>query len=167
MENHNLNVIKAHLASLSSSSWTELRSTISVDVVYEEVPRRQRSAGSDACVAAGQRWKIAFPDLRATVVRSYTVGEEVICELDWEGTHTGLLDTTVGGVAATNRKARFKAMSVFVVRANKIVEVRHYYDLLTLLSQLGAVPALETTALGRSDTVKIPEPSAAALRRTT
>lgn len=167
MENHNLNVIKAHLSSLSSSSWTELRSTIGVDVVYEEVPRRQRSVGSDACVAAGQRWKIAFPDLRATVVRSYTIGEEVIVELDWEGTHTGMLDTTVGGVAATNRSARFKAMSVFVVRANKIVEVRHYYDLLTLLSQLGAAPTLESPSLSRAETVKLPEPSTAALRRST
>lgn len=167
MENHNLNLIKAHLSSLSSSSWTELRSTIGVDVVYEEVPRRQRSTGSDACVAAGQRWKIAFPDLRATVVRSYTIGEEVICELDWEGTHTGVLETALGGVPATQRSARFKAMSVFVVRSNKIVEVRHYYDLLTLLSQLGAAPALETTATGRVDTARLGDPSAAALRRST
>src|SRR4051794_8901738 len=80
-----LDTIKKHLAAFSSSSWTDYRATLSSDAIYEEVASSERVVGMDRFVTAVQRWKNAFPDMKATITRGYTVGDRVIVEVEWEG----------------------------------------------------------------------------------
>jgi steroid delta-isomerase-like uncharacterized protein len=132
-----LDTVKRHLAALSSSSWTEFRATLAPDAVFEEVPTGQRASGVEQCVASAQRWKLAFPDLRAQVVRGYTTSDRVIAEVEWTGTQTGPLDTGIGLVPPSRRPARLSGAIVFSMRGGRIVLARSYFDLMTLLAQLG------------------------------
>jgi steroid delta-isomerase-like uncharacterized protein len=137
-----LDTVKRHLAALSSSTWTDFRATLAPDAVYEEVPTGQRAAGVEQFVATMQRWKLGFPDLRAQVVRGYTTSDRVIAELEWSGTQTGPLDTGIGVVPPSRRPARLSGVIVFSMRAGRIVQARSYFDLMTLLAQLGVATAL-------------------------
>jgi steroid delta-isomerase-like uncharacterized protein len=137
-----LDIIKKHLAAFSSANWAEFRATLAPDVIYEEVPSLERVVGVEKFVTSAQRWKTAFPDLKATLARSYTVGERVIVELEWEGTQTGPLEGTFGMVPATRRRGRYNALIMFTVKQGKITESRNYFDVLTILSQLGVSPAI-------------------------
>ncbi|HEY5928222.1 MAG TPA: ester cyclase [Kofleriaceae bacterium] len=137
-----LDIVKRHLAAFSSSNWTEYRATLAPDAVYEEVASLERVVGIEKFVASAQRWKTAFPDLKATIARGYTVGERVIVELEWEGTQSGPLEGTFGMLPPTRRRGRLNALILFTVKQGKIVESRNYFDMLTMLSQLGVSTAI-------------------------
>ena len=140
-----LDTIRRHLAALTSSSWTDFRATLAADAIYEEVPNRLRVVGAEQYVACIQHWKAAFPDLKATVTRGYTIGERVIVEIEWEGTHSGSFEGVFGKLAPTHRRGRVNGVIVFTLKSGKIAETKHYFDLLTVLTQLG-VSATAITA---------------------
>jgi len=137
-----LDIVKKHLAAFSSGNWAEYRSTLAADAIYEEVPSLERVVGIEKFVGMAQRWKAAFPDLRATITRGYTVSDRVIVELEWEGTHSGPFEGTFGTVAATHRRGRLNALVLLTVKQGKIVESRNYFDMLTMLTQLGVAPVI-------------------------
>ena len=132
--------IKKHLADLSASKWTDYKASLASDAVYEEVATHQRVKGADEYIKVIQRWKRAFPDLKATVLNTFTAGDKVLAEVEWEGTQTGPLEGPAGTIAPTNKRGLIKAAIVSTIKNNKVVEVHQYFDLLTLLSNLGIAP---------------------------
>ena len=138
-----LEIVKRHLTAFSTSNWDEYRAALATEALYDDVPSTVRSVGIEAYVSAVQRWKVAFPDMRAQIVRAYSIGERVIIEAQWEGTQAGPIDGVFGYLPPTHRRARINAVLLYTVRAGKIVDTRHYYDMLTLLTQLGAPAPLD------------------------
>lgn len=132
-----LDLIKNHLAALASSDWQAFRAMLGPNVVYDEMSSGQRVGGIDAYISSVQRWKKAFPDLRASVMRACSVGERVILEVIWDGTHAGVLEGSFGVLPPTQRHAKLPAALFITMRDDKIIETRHYYDLLALLRQIG------------------------------
>jgi len=134
--------IKKHLGYLASSDWDNYKAAFADNVVYEELATRTRVEGADEYLKVVQRWKKAFPDLKAIVKGSVLSGDKAILELEWEGTHGGPLDSPFGTLAATNKKGRVAAVLVMTLKNDKIVESRHFFDLMSLLSQIGAIPGI-------------------------
>jgi steroid delta-isomerase-like uncharacterized protein len=132
--------IKNHLADFSASKWTEYKAVLASDVVYEEIPLRLRVKGADEYMKTLERWKRAFPDLKATVLDSYVAGDKIFAEVEWEGTQTGPFDGPFGLIPPTNKRGVVKAAIVATVKNDKLFEVHHYFDVLTLLTNLGIVP---------------------------
>ena len=138
-----IDIIKKHLADFGASNWSEYKATFSPECVYEEYATGTRVKGPDACVQVAQKWKRAFPDARGTLMSSVLSGDTITVEIQWQGTQTGPLESPFGAVAATNKRITVNAVEVFKLRNGQIVEDRHYFDLLTILSQLGvATPQL-------------------------
>lgn len=137
-----LEIIQKNLADLAASNWDDYKATFSNDVVYEEIATHVRVQGADDYLEAIQRWKRAFPDLKGTITSSVTSGDQAIIEVVWEGTHQGPLEGPFGTVPPTSLKGRLEAVLVLKFAGGKIAASRHYFDLLTLLSQLGMVPAV-------------------------
>src|SRR5262249_21840160 len=106
----------------------------------------RRVVGIERFVIAVQRWKTAFPDLKATVARAYTVGDRVIAEVEWDGTHTGTLEGGFGSVPPTHRHCQINGVVLFTLKASKIVECRNYFDLMSVLTQLGVAPTVGASA---------------------
>ncbi len=138
--------IKKHLDDLSAGRWDDYKAAFANDVIYEELATRTRIQGADEYVAAVQRWKRAFPDLKATLLSSFQAGDKMIAELEWEGTQSGPLDTPFGTIQPTNKKGRVRAVLVVTMKGEKIAESHHYFDLLTVLAQTGAMPGLGAMA---------------------
>lgn len=132
--------LKTHLEALSASNWEDYRAGLAPEAAYEECATMQRVEGADAYVTLVQAWKRAFPDLAATLVNGFTADDTVIAEVEWRGTHRGPFEGPLGTIAPTNRSGTVKAVMISRVKDGKIVETRHYFDLLTLLRQLGIAP---------------------------
>jgi steroid delta-isomerase-like uncharacterized protein len=150
-----LEIIRKHLAACSAASWDEYRATLSSEAVYEEVSSLRRVVGVERCVTAVQRWKTAFPDLKATVTRGYTVGDRVIVEVEWEGTHTGPLEGSFGTVAPTHRHCQVHGVVLFTLKNAKIVETRNYFDVMTVLTQLGVSPKIGTVGAHHTESARL------------
>jgi steroid delta-isomerase-like uncharacterized protein len=131
---------KQHLAAFSAGNWAEYKAGFSSDVLYEEVATNQRAKGVDSYIDYVQRWKRAFPDLTGTVVQAIESGDRMMAEVEWKGTQTAALEGPFGSIAATNKRALVRAVIVARFRDDKVIETRHYFDLLGLLMQLGVAP---------------------------
>jgi limonene-1,2-epoxide hydrolase len=62
----------------------------------------------------------------------------VILELTWRGTHTGPLETPNGSIAATGKSIEVRACTVCELEGEKTKAARQYFDMTTLLEQIGA-----------------------------
>ncbi|HEX4003414.1 MAG TPA: ester cyclase [Candidatus Acidoferrales bacterium] len=91
-------------------------------------------------------WRTAFPDLRFTVESIVAEDDLVMCEVSFQGTHTGefpLIPPLEGPTLLPNGKA-FKVRHIhrFRLREGKIVEHFAVRDDLGMFQQLGHLKAL-------------------------
>jgi len=135
-------LIKRHLADYSGGRWNEYRASLAEDVTYDEVATRTRAKGIDDYIAVVKRWKRAFPDLAADVRDVFVADDKLMAEIEWSGTHTGPFEGPFGTIAPTNQHGVVKAVLMYRFARGKIVETRHYFDVLTVLTELGAIPNL-------------------------
>jgi len=60
-------------------------------------------------------------------------------EVTWTGTHTGPLETAEGTIPASGKRQETPAAIVLTFEGDKIKENKQYFDLMTLLKQIGAL----------------------------
>jgi len=138
--------IQKHLDDLAAERWDDYKAAFANDVIYEELATRTRVQGVDEYLNTIKRWKRAFPDLKATVLSSLQSADKVIVEVEWEGTQSGPLEGPFGTIQPTSKKGRVRAVLVLTMSGEKIKESHHYFDLLTVLAQTGAMPGLGAMA---------------------
>ncbi len=81
-----------------------------------------------------------MPDIKGTVTNAFASGDTVALEITWEGTHTGPLEGPGGTIPASGRRQVTPSAFIFTFQADKIKESRNYFDIMTLLQQIGAMP---------------------------
>jgi len=79
----------------------------------------------------------AFPDLEITVEDQIAEGDRVATRWTARGTHEGEFQD----IPPTGRRVEFSGIAIFRIADGKFVEGWNIPDLLSLLRQLGAVPA--------------------------
>jgi steroid delta-isomerase-like uncharacterized protein len=79
----------------------------------------------------------AFPDLQITVEDQIAEGDKTVTRWTFQGTHKGQFQ----GMPPTGKQVTMSGMTIFRVANGKIVEGWNNPDLLSMLQQLGAVPA--------------------------
>jgi steroid delta-isomerase-like uncharacterized protein len=136
----NADIYKQGIDALTKGDWKTYRALFTEDVVYEEEATHRRIHGADQYVELVKAWKGAFPDLRGTIKQIVASGDAVVAEIEWEGTHKGPLSGPFGTVAPTGRTGKTHAVVVTRFENGRIRESRHYFDLMTLLAQLGVQP---------------------------
>jgi len=151
-----LDIIQRNLSAFGGSRWDDFKATLAPDAVYEDIATGQRANGAADYVTSVQRWKRAFPDLRANWVGGFANGDRTVAEVEWEGTHTGRFDGPFGPMEATNKRGRVKAVLLCTLKNGKIVEAHHYFDLLTLLKQIGLAPGAGTFVPASPDLASVP-----------
>jgi predicted ester cyclase len=86
-------------------------------------------------------WAEACPD---RIVRYHNLvgeGDQLIGEGTFTGTHTGVLHLPTGDVPPTGRHVSADYVAVLRVSGEKITYMRHYFDVMDLMVQLGLVGA--------------------------
>ncbi len=85
----------------------------------------------------------AFPDLRYEVQQIISQGDTVCVRWVATGTHTGPLRAPNGQtIAPTNRQIRVPGCAISLVTGDKISRQYGYWDMSTLLLQVGALPPI-------------------------
>ena len=142
-----VDVARESIECFNAGDFDRLRSLLADNSSEEEYATQRRLEGVDAQIDAGRGWKDAFPDGRGTVNATYVDGNTVTLELTWQGTNTGAMRTPDGQeMPATGRSASVSACQIVVVEDGKITSTRHYFDLMTLLQQLGVMEAAGAAA---------------------
>jgi steroid delta-isomerase-like uncharacterized protein len=129
--------IERHFEALSRGDWETYKQDYADDSQYIEMSTGQSARGAENIAKLLQHWSRAFPDLRATVKSSAIVGDKGFAEIELSGTHSGPLEAPFGTIQATGRHGVVPAVVAMRVKGDKIEETRVYFDLMTLLRQMG------------------------------
>ncbi len=133
-----LNCIEA----FNDADWEKMKTLVAAEGKYYEPATNRVIEDLPDMVEVWKGWKTAFPDLTGEVTNIFATEDHVLLELTWKGTHTGTLATSFGEFAATHKPYTSRAAMVLEFRDDRINVNRHYFDLLSILSQLGIeVPA--------------------------
>ena len=133
-----IDVARANVEAFNAGDWEGLAATFASECVYDEVGTQRRLEGQEAILEANRGWKEAFPDATGRISRAIADNGTVTLEITWEGTHSGPLHTPTGDIAPTNRHFAVRAAQVFDIEGERIRESHHYFDMMSLLQQLGA-----------------------------
>lgn len=123
-----------------AQDWDKCRSMMASDAVYEEEATHRHLEGIDEILDALRDWKRAYPDLKGTFHEPFAGRDALVVEIEWEGTQQGELKSPFGVIPPTGKHGKLPAVQVYRFEGGKIRELRHYFDLLTMLAQLDIQP---------------------------
>src|SRR4029077_15257130 len=132
---------KEGVEAFSAGDWERFKAPLSSDAVYEELGTQRRVQGPDAIVELSKGWRKAFPDAKGTITKAIESADTVVLEIIWEGTQTGELVGAQGSIPPTRKRVRIPAVQVVSFKGDKVAETKHYFDQMTMLAQLGVLPA--------------------------
>jgi steroid delta-isomerase-like uncharacterized protein len=124
----------------NAGDWDAYEAALTSDSVYDEVGTSRRIEGVAAIIPSMQAWKQTFPDVQGTVDHAFADGNTVVLEVTWKGIHTGPLQGPSGAIPATGKQQTTRASWVMTFDGDKITDSRHYFDMLSLMQQLGVIP---------------------------
>jgi len=133
-----IDTAKAQVIAYNDKNWDDVRKCAAAQLYYDEVATQRTARGVDDVIKLWQGWATALPDSRASFDKVAVSGNTVTLELTWRGTHKGPLKTPTGEIAPTGKNIEIRACQIVEVANDKVNSVRQYFDMGTLLKQLGA-----------------------------
>jgi steroid delta-isomerase-like uncharacterized protein len=133
-----MNIANAKLADQLVDAWNSLDPQRVVDVltedhIYEDVTFAVVCHGAAETRGFFEGAYSAFPDIHFTLTSAATNTEWTALEWTMTGTHQGDLP----GLPATGKPFSVRGSTIFEIAVGKICAVRDYWDLATLLRQVG------------------------------
>ena len=141
-----LTAAKASLEAYNAKDWDAARASMAEDCVYDEAATHLRAEGVGAIIDAWKGWATAIPDSKATIESSYAIDGGAVLELTWRGTQTGPMMGPEGEIPATGKSFEMRSCQIIEMQGDRAVSIRHYFDLATMMSQLGLVQVGSFTA---------------------
>ncbi len=132
-----VDIAKAQVIAYNEKDWDKVKAGVTPGMVYEELGTQRKVEGVDNVLAVWKGWATAMPDSKATFNSEIASGNTVVLEMTWRGTHKGPLKMPSGDIPATGKNIELHACQVVEVANDKVKSVRHYFDMGTLLRQLG------------------------------
>lgn len=115
-------------------------SVVSDDAEWTNIPTGETLRGRDGLRQFLQGWDGGFPDGRIEV-SSIKAGEGfAVVEFVGRGTNSGSLQTPAGDLPPTNRSVELRFCDVVEVSDGRITGGRTYWDMASLMTQLGMMP---------------------------
>lgn len=112
------------------------------DFEQVDVPSGRTSRGPDGFRQLNLFFAEGFPDGRTEITNVFATEDQVVVEFTGRGTNTGPLHMPTGDIPPTGRRAELRFCNVSKIRGGKIVSSHIYYDVMTMLQQLGLVPPM-------------------------
>lgn len=132
-------VVSASTEAFNAHDEARIRALYAEDIVFE-APGDVRIEGRDGAVEYAMSWLRAFPDATITVHSELAVGDWVVQEFTFSGTHDETLVGPEGEIPATHRPLNGRAVEVIQVRGSEIAAYHLYFDQVQILTQLGLMP---------------------------
>ena len=133
-------IAREQVNAFNESDWKKMRGQLAADSRYHELGSQRKVKGPKEIVELFQDWKKAFPDATGKVTSALGSGNKVALEVIWKGTQTGPLGGPKGAIPPSGTQQVTPAALFFTFQGNKIKESHQYFDSMTLLQQIGALP---------------------------
>ena len=130
---------KSVTAAYNDKNWSAVKAAFAENGIYDEKATSRRVQGVGKIIEVWQGWAKAIPDSKATFVGEYASGDTAIIEVVWKGTHAGPLQTATGTIPPSNKRINLPACQVIKLEGGKVKSFTHYFDMATLLRQIGAL----------------------------
>jgi len=117
---------------------------LSEDVVFK-APGGIHGEGKTSCAAFFGSWFAAFPNARVDVKAVHIIDDVAVEEGTFTGTQSGVLHGPMGDIPPTGRSVAVEYIQVLRFRDGKHISFNLMFDRLTMLEQLGLVPAPAAT----------------------
>ncbi|UCG75923.1 MAG: ester cyclase [Gemmatimonadota bacterium] len=130
------------------ADWDRMKGLVVEEGKYFEPATNRVVEGLPDMLETWKGWKTAFPDLVGEVTNVFAVEDFSVVEILWRGTHEGTLVTPFGEFTATHKPYTSRAAMVLEFKGDRINTNRHYFDLLSILSQLGIELPVGATPAG-------------------
>ena len=118
-------------------AWNRQNLDVVDDIFAPTVIFNGQSISREALKQALASRRLAFPDIQVTVDDQIAEGEKVSTRRTWQATHQG----PYRGVAPTGKHVKWTQISIVRFSEGRIVEDCAVADELSILQQLGALPA--------------------------
>jgi steroid delta-isomerase-like uncharacterized protein len=125
----------------SNGDWTGMKNLLTPDAVYNEIGTQRKIQGPDQIIKTLQEWKKAMTDSGGNVTNAFGTANRVVLEIQWHGTHNGPFTGPAGTLQPTGKKQKTSAAMIVTFQGDKVKEINHYFDMVTFLQQIGAMPA--------------------------
>ena len=135
-----IKIAREQVDAFNSGDWERLQAGLTRDSRYHEFGTQRKVEGPANIVELFKGWKTAMPDATGTVTTVVGSGKTAALEVIWKGTHTGPLVTAEGTIPASGKHQETPGAIVFTFEGDKIKECHQYFDLMTLLKQIGVQP---------------------------
>ena len=123
----------------NAADWDRCKAILTEDSVYDEVGTSRWLAGHDEIVPALQGWREGMPDVTGTFESAVAMGNTVVLEVTWRGTHSGPLPGSSGPIAATGKQQTTRSGWVMDFEGGRVKRSRHYFDMLSFMQQFGVL----------------------------
>lgn len=131
----------------NSRDFERALSFVAHDAEFEVVPFGLKLRGQDGFRQFLQMWATGFPDAKVDVTSLFSTGDRVCSEFTGHGNNTGPLDSPTGRILPTGKHMSLKFCEVLQFRNGKVVQAHTYFDVASMMSQLGLLP--ESRQAGR------------------
>jgi predicted ester cyclase len=132
-------VMRRKIAAFNAHDMGEMLSHFSPETV-KEVPGALLRGRDQLAAFFSVFWE-AFPDIEVTVTSVVEEGSVVAIQARSRGTHLGTFRTPGGDIPPTGRHIDLPLSDDYKVEGGLIVSGHLHFDRLTLLEQIGVVPA--------------------------
>ena len=134
-----IKVAKEAVEAFNKDDWGQAMAVLGGSL-YNELGTGRQLRGEAQILPALQGWKKAMPDVKGTVTSAFASGNKAVLEVTWKGTQTGPMDGPGGTLPPSGKSQTTPAAWVFEFDGDKVKESRQYFDMMSLMQQIGAMP---------------------------
>jgi steroid delta-isomerase-like uncharacterized protein len=125
----------------SDPAWLDKTvAALAEDCEVIDVPTGRTLRGPDGYRQINLFFAEGFPDSTTEITNVFATENQAIVEFTGRGTNSGPLHMPTGDIPPTGRYAELRFCQVWQIKGGKIVSQHIYYDLMTMLQQLGLAP---------------------------
>lgn len=137
MPTANTETIRAFIEEVLNQGRYERMHDLVLENFVELDPLPGQQQGREGLKAVLIGFRAAFPDIHWTISEQIAEDDKVVTRFAWTGTHR---DTFLG-VPATGRRVEVKGVVIDRLESGKMADSRILMDTLSLMQQLGVLPA--------------------------
>jgi steroid delta-isomerase-like uncharacterized protein len=137
MSGSNKEVIQTFIEDVINQGRLERANALVKEDFVELDPLPGQQQGREGLKAVLHGLRVAFPDMHWVVKEMVAEGEKVVTRFVWTGTHRG----PFFGIPATGRSVEVKGVVIDRLEDAKMADSRILMDTMSLMQQLGVIPA--------------------------
>lgn len=135
-ETKNVETIKAMSLAIESKNEADWTGKMADDIEYDDFSQPETSKGKAEAQKFFKAMIVAFPDSKLTIENAWGIGDYVVSETSWTGTHKGALF----GIPATKKAIAIRSVEIAKFKDGKLIKGWDYSNGADFMQQLGLAP---------------------------